>query len=832
MANQYNRFQDTDYVHMPIEAYQMALGSAESEKLQQLAQLKGQTDAFNAVEASYSPDAALKKDVIDKLYAGISDLAKRNLRSQDTLMNLSTLTNDPTTVNALANIQGNTVTYKKAIADNEAYVKESGNDININPFTTGVDAYNKLGKEGFQAGFMSGYSPGKYVDAEKEVRAVLQKANHDGFAYYDDTKGYWLVRHSGERLTEAKLRSAGYAVLDDPKYIRQLRLNADYISSKSGGIGVYNANHAASIENNTLPETIKNIADLEIARSKALKAKKPDVYSKDIQDLTEQAVEYKKRANGYRNSSDNGMLAQDMRKDIVNGAMAGLPFEKDNINISVNPYKMEEIKQANRLATLRYKHKLDAPPVNEELQYPVFSGAAGQYMNGVQQQFTKRFGDLSINPDGSATTKQWGDDSELGKFGNTFYNMLKQTSADLGIYTPEGQIDASTGKMKPFSGSTQSKEVNPKVLEFSSFLRGQGIPVDNDLLMLKGSTPASAKEYAKLADQYKAFADGTNSNPIAGLGVGLNAGFIDPAKLGSYFMNSIVDDGMMVENEKGERVPISNITGKVGKDDNIAVINKWMNTGRPNGVMQPGTNKIAIASPDGSQVFYIKPDVVTQQFNGKLMNVLNPNGSIGRSNTHTHGVDLPVTSIGLYKKDGSFARETFPVMQSSQVPGDIEKGLNEMFKTGKNMDIANIPAGEARLYYKEGNNVIGVPYQYFLQNKDAYIQQHNLNSEGNSAVIVSKDPSGHYDILSLDPAMRSQVTPEMLLQNTMGEISNGSFKHILKGDNKDTRILQDQIDFSDEPTPSDDGSTRDLQEQLQYQINEYKKKTEDQTDPQ
>lgn len=382
MANRFNVYQNVDYVHLPIEAYQMGLGITESENLQRLQSAKEQYDMLKAIKASHTPDQLLKEDLMGKITQGISGLSTQDLRGQDTMAAVNKLVNDPDTVSQLANIQGNTIIHDKNTADREAYIKETGNDINTVEFDDKEATYNKLGKEGFKANFMSGWIPGKFVDVEKEAREAFDKAKDSGYTY-DRLAGGWILRHGDKGMSLSDLLVKVNPVLADPKFSKQLQSYNYYEMRKWGdpsdpatAFGNYNKDKMSKIGDINTPgsdigKAASHLTSINAEINKLLTAKKllPEgkkhsldrkienarANAKGTTDLIETLNETK---NKYATDTKGNMMGSDVLQRLAMGTVAPLVHsEKEDLIMGPNPYDLLRLKHEYAKDLFDYKQK-------------------------------------------------------------------------------------------------------------------------------------------------------------------------------------------------------------------------------------------------------------------------------------------------------------------------------------------------------------------------------------------------------------------------------------------------------------------------------------------
>lgn len=369
MSNRFNQYQNVDYVGMPLDAYAMALGAKESENLLGLQQAKSQYDLMGDIEAVHNPDRQLKEYLIGDVQRRVAELGKKNLKGSDVQLELNRIINDRTLITQLAGIQGNTMAYRSGLAANKKYEDESGNDINIARFGDEKAAYDKLGKEGFKAGFLGDYNPGKFIDITKDMHEALKMVEASGWTE-DKVSGAWIHKNGRTYRDLQDLLSRESHILADPKYSKQLQ-NLMYYKLRPYGAAEgmkgaamnYNQNQAKLLDEQ-ITNTIADLASLKSKQANASDKLKP-TFEKGIEDGGKLIKQLSAQRDKYLTDQDGRSAQEDLLQGIAMGGAAPFVFSKSIDEVRPNEFATINARSAAELSNWRYKHRITR---GEELQ--------------------------------------------------------------------------------------------------------------------------------------------------------------------------------------------------------------------------------------------------------------------------------------------------------------------------------------------------------------------------------------------------------------------------------------------------------------------------------
>lgn len=345
MANRYNQYQKIDYVGLPVDAYAQAAGSMEQENLMKLQETKSIYDGMQNVEASYNPDRQLKAELLNEIQKQIAEVASKNLKGNDALLQLSKIVNNRDTVDKLANIYGNTVNYKSAMTAQKKYQDDYGNDINIQQGTDAIDEYNKLDSKGFKPGMMQGYTPGKFLDIVGDAQKLLKDSKGNSVSKVWHNK-QWMYKKDDEFLTEEMLLEKAMPLFNDPKYATQLK-NLQYYGLKKYGnnpqeaLANYNTNYVTAL-NTQISDIAAKISEYD----KLAKEKPRAGYQQLIEKGKATIAQLSAERDLAKEDKSGEIFSRNLKLGLAKSALSPYTYSKESLTEAVNPYGLAGYKSS------------------------------------------------------------------------------------------------------------------------------------------------------------------------------------------------------------------------------------------------------------------------------------------------------------------------------------------------------------------------------------------------------------------------------------------------------------------------------------------------------
>lgn len=369
MANRFNKYKEVDYVGLPIDAYQFALGSKEMENMAKLTANKSAFDTMRSIEAIANPDVEMKAHIINTINDEIAGLSKKNLKGNDVLLELDRIVNNNDYINKLTDIYGNSQNYHTKQQLDKEHLDEYGNDINTLRSSDEWAAYNAKGMDAFRGGVLSGYTPGKFVDIVGDMQKVLEKKKASGWEQ-DELSGMWINKEKHEEITTEELLATSGLLLNDPKYQTQLQ-NISYSQMRKFGdpsdpataIKNYNSLQATNL-NNKISDITKALAEMEEDRKNAKDDKKPG-YDKMIEQGRAALKSLSDQRNAYEQDKSGSLFNKDIETSLAMTASAPFSYRKTSNTLDINPVKLAEYKSnlafgnALRMHNIKRKEKLE-----------------------------------------------------------------------------------------------------------------------------------------------------------------------------------------------------------------------------------------------------------------------------------------------------------------------------------------------------------------------------------------------------------------------------------------------------------------------------------------
>ena len=363
MANRFNQYQKVDYVGLPLDAYQLALGSKEAESMAKLNADASTLNSMRSIEAIANPDVQMKNKILSDLNEQIAGLSDKNLKGADVLLQLGRIVSNPDSISKLASIYGNTQNFRSKQQLDREYMQEHGNDINTLRSTDEWDRYNSQGIEGFKTNVLDGYTPGKYVDVVGEIQGVLEKEKASGWEQ-DNVTGRWINKNSKEEVTTEELLKDAGMMLNDPKYAKQLGELQYAGLRKYGGaqdpitaLKTYNTLHAGAL-NDQITSISSQLADLRTQQAKAPDKTKPQ-FDKMIEKGQQALAEMSAQRDMYLQDETGQMYSKDMETVLTRAAAAPFDYMKTKNTLEANPYELASYKSSmafgNAMAMYRRK---------------------------------------------------------------------------------------------------------------------------------------------------------------------------------------------------------------------------------------------------------------------------------------------------------------------------------------------------------------------------------------------------------------------------------------------------------------------------------------------
>lgn len=348
MANRFNQYQSVDYVNLPIDHLHAAVGANEAESLAKLTAAKASYDAMDAIQAIANPDVEMKHHIMNQVNSEIGDLAKKNLKGSDVLLQLSRIINNPSNIDKLAGIYGNTQSYDAKLTADKKYQEDYGNDINTLQSTDEWDNYNKQGMAAFKPGMLRDYSPGKFVDVVGEIQKTLNQMKDDGWGQMPGSDGKWIRKGMREGITlERALATAGLQ-LQDPKYAAQLKKlgysglrNIGLQNGVEGALNTYKTARVSDV-NNQISAMTKDLAEL---KTKAAKDKKfATDNAKTIEDGQAMLDNLIQKRGQYQTAHSEQVYQSDMLHNLAEVAATPYIHMKSAYDLAADPYGLARYK--------------------------------------------------------------------------------------------------------------------------------------------------------------------------------------------------------------------------------------------------------------------------------------------------------------------------------------------------------------------------------------------------------------------------------------------------------------------------------------------------------
>lgn len=415
MANRYNHWTNTDYIKLPLDAYQAALGSQEQKGQETLFKNKETRDYLEDIEAVTEPAKALKDYHLQNIQDEIKAVHKKNLGTQEALSAIDRIVNNKKRNTDLLQIANDAVQYKKALAENKNYISEYGNDINIHEFQDVLSNQTKLGKnkDAYVPGAFDNYTVNPYIDVPKKIHDYLAEMKDNGEEYTVNSEdGLWYHQHSKTGITTEQLMQQAGLVLSDPGIQKQLNLLHGYYAKSVGGYDAF----GKLAYDRQLALTQKQLDALPV-----LDPNNPveGAISDEVRKHAQDDIDAKRNAE----LQSNDLLQfgrQSILETLASQGIAGLAhMVVKNEMPKANEYAKMQIKQgydqsnirlrsslshANKMSELQYKQQLeDEAKQKEEMRYSP-EGIVSYLPNEKQAQVDMEndFPYISLSEDGSS----------------------------------------------------------------------------------------------------------------------------------------------------------------------------------------------------------------------------------------------------------------------------------------------------------------------------------------------------------------------------------------------------------------------------------------------
>lgn len=436
MANRFSQWASTNYVELPTDMYQTALAAREQQGLTDLDASKKLQDQLEGVQAISNSGEARKREHMDDLTSKIEGLAKRNLGTQESLMELKKVVFDKNRINDFYAISKEAANYKKLLKEAEAYTKEYGNDINIDEFKNNWAEYNKSSNsKDFNPRLLEGVTINKYIPIVENLRESIGKFQKESGEEIvgQSPDGTFFTKSGRKGITAKELFGDAAEMLRDPTYQNQINTYLKYYARRNGengnvenGIQVMGKQYAENQILNkqqqilNMKQNLKNmVADQKNKDSKVTKEdiEKSETMIKDAE--TEMATVRKKLDEGlYEQTDYSGFARQSLLNTLISSAIAPLDHSIATQDVpTLNPLAKEERDWWRKKEEIRLNMEAGIEgdkqkKINEHIIDDMYankdnSNVYGQFDNTpandneVSAEINSNFGNLGVSSDGS-----------------------------------------------------------------------------------------------------------------------------------------------------------------------------------------------------------------------------------------------------------------------------------------------------------------------------------------------------------------------------------------------------------------------------------------------
>jgi hypothetical protein len=363
MSNRFNQWSPTEYVPMPVDYYQQALGTNESLVQNQVDQAKQSMYALRSVTPTGKNAEALHEQIMNSINSDIEAVGKENLNTPEALSKINSIVSNPQYIGKLRQIYSMTEEAKKA---HDTYVKSvetNGNDVNAVGYLKATKSL--YGEQGDPSQFNSNLFTGtdvipKYIEIQPEVDKAIEHMKASG--YTDVKTGKYITTKEVEQLTPERIKAAAISQLQSRTDLAlQLQHNVDYSAFQAGGLDKVVSSKLPAIQ----AELDKTNAALTLAtKDRNSFARKYGLHGDQI----DQAIRYyKELAADGTETLQNIDNPQVQRQILINDSIGKhakassdlFSYYKEKLNIKADPYELQREGAALDLNTWKQKKAIE-----------------------------------------------------------------------------------------------------------------------------------------------------------------------------------------------------------------------------------------------------------------------------------------------------------------------------------------------------------------------------------------------------------------------------------------------------------------------------------------
>lgn len=236
MATRFSRWNNTEYVPLPTDYYQMAIMQQEQMAQKQIDLAQQAMYQFRSLTPASKDAQAYYDQTLQKLNEELQSVGKMNLQTPEALAKINSLISNPQYLNAFRGVARDTENVKLAQKARTDYVKESGNDINA------VEILQAMTGMANEQGDASKFNPNrfdnlsvipKYIEIQPEVDKIIKEMKEKK-GYRDFTTNNWVTIEKWEELSADDIRKAVLGQLGSRNDLAlQLQRNIKYDAFRS-----------------------------------------------------------------------------------------------------------------------------------------------------------------------------------------------------------------------------------------------------------------------------------------------------------------------------------------------------------------------------------------------------------------------------------------------------------------------------------------------------------------------------------------------------------------------------------------------------------------------